>query len=221
MIETVSPGVSRFARRDASGWTVDMITVDLGDGALLYSPTSFGEQTRALVEPIGTPRVLVAPNHYHHLSLTKLGALWPEAVKVASDGARPRIEKQGHRGVRALAEATLPAHVRLLPVPGTKNGEVWLFVDDTLVVCDSFFNVVEGVRGAVGLVHRALRTSPGLSLGRTFMWVGVGDRAVYRKWVLDTLSHEKPKVIAFSHGDPLRDADGWKRCTELVDRHLG
>lgn len=221
MIQTVSPGVSRFARRDASGWTVDMIVVDLGDGALVYSPTSFGEQTKALVEQVGAPRVLVAPNHYHHLSLGKFGALWPSAMKVTSDGARPRLENKGHTELRALSDAKLPAHVRLLPAPGTKNGETWLMVDDTLVVCDSFFHVTDPITGVMGMIHRGLRTTPGLQLSRTFAWVGVKDRAEYRSWVLETLEREKPKVLAFSHGTPVRDADAWKRCVELVDRYLG
>lgn len=220
MIETVSPRVTRFARTDPSGWTVDMLTVDLGDGALVYSPTSFGEETRALVERVGAPRVLVAPNHYHHLSLDRFGAMWPEAIKVASDDARPRLAKQGRTGLQPLSSASLPDGVRLLPAPGTKTGETWLLVEDTLVVCDAFFHVPGPLSGAMGLALKALRTAPGLCLGRTFVWLGMKDRAAYRAWAREVLEREKPKVIAFSHGAPLRDPDGWKRCAELVDRHL-
>ena len=105
MIETVSPRVTRFARTDPSGWTVDMLTVDLGDGALVYSPTSFGEETRALVERVGAPRVLVAPNHYHHLSLDRqafcerLMFLVPAGWKVMLDEADDLVLERGLFGV--------------------------------------------------------------------------------------------------------------------------
>ncbi|MBI2388832.1 MAG: hypothetical protein HYV09_04365 [Deltaproteobacteria bacterium] len=221
MIDELAPGVSRVSRRDPSGWSVDMIVARLDDGALVFSPTWVGDATAQVVERLGAPRVLVSPNHFHHLSLPRYRARWPEATAIASDGARPRLLAKGHQGVRALDEVSLPGHVRLLPARGTKTGETWLAVDDTLVVCDSFFHIAEPVSGVMGVALRALRTAPGLQLGRTFEWLAVADRATYRAWALETLARERPKVIAFSHGAPLRDADGWKRCSELVERHLG
>lgn len=207
-----------------------MILVSLGTGggenrSLVYSPTGHGERSKELASTLGTPSVLVAPNHFHNLALKKYAELFPDAVTVSGDGARPRLAKKGHTHVRPLSDATLPNGVRLLETEGTKNGEAWLVVErdgeKTLVVCDAFFNVEEECTGFEGFMLRRLRTVGGLQLGRTFGWVGVGDRARYRKWATDTLEREKPTAMAFSHGAPLRDRDGWKRCIELVERHLG
>ncbi len=225
MHETVSPGVARLERRDANGWTVDMLVVDLGDGALVYSPTSFGDGTTERASaPFGVPRVLLAPNHYHHLSLPKYRGLFPDAVTIASDGALPRLKKQGHTHAQRLDAAKLPAHVRVVPVEGTKNGETLVIVgttEKTLLVCDAFFNVTGPVKGAIGVVMRnVLRVTPGLQLGRTFEWVGIADRSRYRTSILDLLSAEKPTTIAFSHGAALRAPDAWQQLGALVERHV-
>jgi hypothetical protein len=96
--------------------------------------------------------------------------------------------------------------VRFHPAPGTRNGETWLSVGDTLVVCDSFFNLPGPLSGAMGLVLRATRTGPGLKLGRTFRWLALADVRSYRAWVEDTLDALAPKRVLFSHGDPLEGA---------------
>jgi len=114
--------------------------------------------------------------------------------------------------------------VRLLDCEGTKNGETWLVVEregqKTLIVCDAFFNVEEQCTGFEGFVLRRLRTVGGLQIGRTFGWVGIADKKRYRAWASETLEREKPTAIAFSHGAPLRDPQGFRRCIELVDRHV-
>jgi hypothetical protein len=223
MITDVAPGVIHIARRASTGWTVDMIVVDLGDGGLIYSPVWIGDDTPSIVSRFGRPRVVVSPNHYHHVSLGRFVASFPECIVVASDEARPRLASKGHAGVRPLGDAALPANVRLLPCAGTKTGETWMLVErdgkKTLSVCDSFFNVPERCTGFMGFMLRALRTVPDLQLGRTFAWLAVRDARVYREWAIETLSREKPDVIAFAHGAPLRDR-AWHQCVELLERLL-
>jgi hypothetical protein len=205
-------GVTHVPRPAKSGWTVDMTVVD----DLVYSPVSG--------LPLAAARVLVAPNHYHHLALPKLRAQFPDAMVVASDGAQPRLVKQGHAGIRPLHEAKLPEGVRLLPAEGVKNGETWMSIERdgerVLVVADAFFNVEQPCTGFEGFMLRRLRTVGGLRLGRTFQWLAVGDKAAYRKWASDTLARLQPTVIAFAHGAPLRDANAWKTCVDLVERHV-
>jgi len=200
-----------------------MVLVSLGDGSLVYSPTSHGDKTSEVVGRFGAPRVLVVPNHFHNLALKRYAELFPDAVTVAGEGAQPRLTKKGHR-TRSLGDVTLPDGVRLLSCEGTKTGETWMVVEreghKTLVVGDAFFNVEEECSGFEGLMLRRLRTVGGLSLGRTFGWLAVSDKQVYRKWACDTLEREKPHAIAFSHGAPLRDHEAWKRCVNLVERYL-
>lgn len=205
-------GVEHVPRPAKSGWTVDMVVVD----DLVYSPV------RHL--PLESARVLVAPNHFHHLALPDLRAQFPDAMVVASDGARPRLERKGHAGIRPLSDAKLPEGVQLLPAEGVKNGETWMVVERdgarVLVVGDAFFHVERACTGFEGFMLRRLRTVGGLCIGRTFEWVGLRDRAVYRKWALDTLERVAPTAIAFAHGSPLCEEGAWRRCAELLERHV-
>lgn len=219
----IASGVVHVPRPAKSGWTVDMVVVHDAQGArgaLVYSPVLHGDRTRELA---GTPRVLVAPNHYHHVALPRYRELYPDAAVVTSDGARPRLAKKGHTNVRALGDVELPEGVRLLAAEGVKNGETWMVVErdeKVLAVADAFFNVDAACTGFEGFMLRRLRTVGGLRLGRTFQWVGIGDKSAYRKWAIDTLTREKPTVIAFAHGAPLRGGDAWKQCVELVEMYV-
>lgn len=220
VVEEVAPSVVRISRSESSGWCVDMTVVATNDGAIVYGPVHVGDNTRAVVERVGVPRLLVAPNHYHHLSLAKFRALWPDARVVAAPGALPRLAKQGHRDVEPLDDVRWPKSVRAIACAGTKNGECWLLHDNgTLIVGDAFFHVGE-VRGLFGAVLRATRTAPGLNVGRTFGWLGVGDRKAYRAFATTTLRRERPRTIAFAHGAAIRGDDVAEKCAALVERHV-
>jgi hypothetical protein len=206
--------IAHVPRPKPSGWTLDMVVVD----DLVYSPVRQGDRTRELV---GNPSVLVLPNHFHHLAVRHYRELFPEVTIVASDIARPRLAKQGYADIKPLDAVKLPDGVRLLPCEGVKNGELWMVVErgseKTLVVCDAFMNVPD-VRGFEGFMLRRLRVAPGLRIARTFNWVGIRDNATYRKWAIDTLSREKPDVMMFSHGAPLRDPV--QPCIELIEQYV-
>src|SRR5690606_30798518 len=138
--------IVRLERRTPSGWTIGMILVPIADGGLLvYSPTWLGEDTVARVRAHGEPRVIVAPNAFHHLSLGRYREAFPEAMAVAADAARGRLERKGHRGVAPLEEAAtaLGDGVALVAVPHTKTGESWVVIDGdrgpTWVTGDAFF----------------------------------------------------------------------------------
>src|SRR5215470_6123036 len=111
-----------------------MFVVPLRDGGtLIYSPTWLGDDTTfARVETLGTPRVLLAPNHFHHLSLARFRARYPEAVAVAAKSALPRLEAKGHRGLRDVmeVEGLLASGSRVLCPEGLRCGETWLSLAD-------------------------------------------------------------------------------------------
>jgi len=224
----VAPGLHCFEKVVPSGWGLNMITLALPDGGLLvHSPTWLGEGTFEALERLGTPRVLVAPNHFHHLSLPRFRERWPEAIAVASRGALPGLSKRGHEGLQDLdaVASRLPEGVRLLACEGTRSGEAWLLVPGeggpTLVVCDAFFHVNRPVRGAMGVIVRALKTTPGLCIGQTFPWLALRDRRAYTRWALATLEQERPLRLLCSHGDPLSDARLPERLSALVQERLG
>jgi len=207
-----------------------MATMSLRDGGtLIYSPTWLGdESTFAQVEALGTPRVLLAPNHFHHLSLGRFRARYPDALAVAAKSALPRLEAKGHRGLRDVTEVQglLPTGSRVLCPEGLRSGESWLSLADergqrTLLVGDAFFNVVQPVKGASGFALRhLLGTLPGLRIGDTFRWLAVRHRAVYRRWATDVLAREQPRRLAVSHGEILESDDLGARLVSLVEARV-
>jgi hypothetical protein len=125
----VTPGVFVIERVASSSFSLGMVLVRLPDGGLLvYSPTWLGADTWSRVEAVGRPSVLVAPNHFHHLSLGRYRERYPQASAVASRGALPRLRARGHEGLAALeqVESALPPGGAFLQPAGLKNGEAWL-----------------------------------------------------------------------------------------------
>ena len=174
------------------------------------------------IEALGRPRVLVAPNHFHHMSLPRYRERYPDAWAVAAPGALARLGRKGHAGLRPCADVQplLPAGTHFLLPEGLKNGEAWLSFDDagvrTWLVGDAFFNVIRPVTGVFGVAVRLLDVSPGLKLGRTFRWVGIRDTEAYRSFVREAAERERPAKLAFCHGDPLPAADIGERLVEMI-----
>lgn len=104
--------------------------IRLQDGSLcLYSPVSgLGDAARASLEAIGEVSFLLAPNHYHHKGLAEYARVFPQASRVCSDAARPRLRAQTELtfdGLQDLARR-LPEGCELAEPRGLKTGEVWL-----------------------------------------------------------------------------------------------
>lgn len=229
--DLVAPHVHRFEKQDAIGWSLNMLAVSLPDrGLLLYSPAWLGPGTFEAVDALGEVRVLVAPNHFHHLSLPRYRERYPNARAVASRGALPRLEKKGHAGLQPLSDAAshLPPDARFIEPEGLKNGEAWLSLPGeggrTWLVCDAWFHVNRPLTGFPGLILRALRTGPGLCVGATWRMLAVRDRAAYVASARGALDRERPSVIVPSHGDPVREGGGsaaHERARAVLDARLG
>jgi hypothetical protein len=226
---TAAPlAITRMEKAQPNGWSLNMYLVSLGNGELLvHSPTWLGEGTFEKVEAVGTPRILWAPNHFHHLSLGRYRERYPEAVAVACQGALTRLGSQGHQGLADLetVRGQLPSGAHWLVPPGTKSGEAWLSLPGesgrTWLVCDSFFNVERPVRGLLGVVMRLLGVVPGLRISKTFALLALRDRRVYAQWVLEALEREKPTRLLVSHGEPVERVDLAGHLAQLVRERLG
>jgi hypothetical protein len=217
------PKVQLFERVDDGGWGLGMPVVRFPDGGtLVYSPTWLGDDTFERVERVGRPAVLLAPNHFHHLSLARFRAQYPDAAVVGGETGLARLRARGHHDVHACAAAAarLPAGVTLLEPPGLKNGEVFVCVDGdggpTWLVCDAFHNVVRPVTGPRGAIMRWLRILPGLTTSRVFRLVGLGDRPAFKAWMLEALEKRPPRRMVFCHGATFDGADLAERLRALV-----
>jgi hypothetical protein len=218
--------IVRIADAQAGGWERAMIVVRLpGDGVLVHSPTWVGPETFAKVEAIGEPRVLFAPNHFHHMFLAKFRARWPAARVVTGRVALPRLSRLGHRSLVHVDEAAalLPPGARWLECEGTRAGETFLSLEvgrrRVWIVCDAFFNIVRPA-GPVGAIMRALWGAPGLSVGQTFNWLALRDRSAYRAWILEALAREQPEEVWLSHGATVAEPGLPETLAELVKRRV-
>lgn len=222
----VVPGVHRAARVDGAGWEVGMYAVELPSrGLLVHSPTRVDGATHPGLDALGRPEILLAPNHFHHMGMRTYRARYPDALAVASDGARPRLERQGHRGLGALdeARARLPSGARLLACDGVKTGEVFLSLDAggrrVWIVCDALFHVQRPLTGFTGFMLKRMKTGPGLCVGQTFLWLALRDRRAFLAWMTAKLAEERPATLLFSHGEPYDVGDG-AELSALLERRL-
>jgi len=222
--------VVRFEKLLPSGWELCMLVVRLPErGALVYSPTWLGEDTFARVDAIGEPRVLVAPNHFHHLSLARFHERYPSAKVVCGTTALPRLRAKGYDYVAPVSEAAdlLPSGAAFLECEGTRAGETFLSLPSTngdsgrtWLACDAFFNVERPVTGITGVGLRALKTTPGLSIGQTFRWLALKEERAYAAWLVAAIAREKPTRLYLSHGEPIASPELPARLAALAKSRL-
>ncbi|MFO0613783.1 MAG: hypothetical protein U0414_14420 [Polyangiaceae bacterium] len=224
MFRRLSDRVSALDLIKPSGWRLTMHAVRLkGGGLLVHSPVRPHPEVFDALEALGTPSILLAPNHFHHVALPRYRERYPKARALASAGARPRLARKGHADLGDIAGEKLPG-VRLLPCEHVKNGETMVVVDDeggpTLLVCDAFFNVPGPLTGFEGWFLRMTSTGPDLSLGKTYRFAGIGDPRAYAAWLEETLAEIRPRRVSFSHGDPIEGDDVVDRLLVALRRAL-
>lgn len=196
-----------------SGWCWRALAVRLTDGSsLVVSPVKGTlEKSAASLEAIGRPSFALAPNHFHFLGLREARDRYPELTCVSSAVAARRLtSKCGHAfgSLDALRER-LPSSITVLEPPGIKTGELWLRAETergvAWVVSDAFFSVENPLKGMMGMILRATQTAPGLRIGSTFLWLALGDRRAYRRWLEERIEEDRPRLLVPSHGDVTHD----------------
>jgi hypothetical protein len=202
-----------------------MHVVPIGDNqVLIHSPTWIDHETIRQIQSLGTPHVLFAPNHFHHMGLGRYRKNFPNAIVAATAGAIPRLRRRGHDGLLSIEAVPLPRGVRWLLPDGTRSGEAWLAIDGdggpTWIVCDAFFNETRPMSGVEGAILRLGKITPGLCVGATFKLLCVRDSKRYREWVLDAIAREMPRRVLFSHGDPINE-DAASKLAACVRARLG
>lgn len=222
-------GLLTVERVVRGGWSLRCFARRLpGGGSLVVSPVKgLDDEIHQGLAAVGSPRLLLAPNHFHHLGLPEWIDRHREAVTIASERALPRLRRQQPL-VRfeplAAGEPLLPAGLSFLVPEGTKTGEVWLRIAApkgvAWVVSDAFFNVLRPVGGLTGWLLRATGTAPGLRIGETFRFLALADRRRFAAWTLERLAADRPVTLVVGHGEPLTGVDLADRLSELVRRRL-
>ena len=199
-----------------------------GGGLVVYSPgAKLAEALPPELAGRGDPAVLLAPNDFHHLGIRAWRARYPSAIVVASEGAWPRLRKQGHTDLQPLSRLRerLPPWLSVLEVPATRIGETWLRFEGAegvgWILCDAFFNLPRLSRKLhLRLFSQLMRSGPGLSISSLMKWGGVKDRKAYKAWLLEQLERDRPRVLVPNHGDVLSDPELPAKLRALIERRL-
>jgi hypothetical protein len=212
------------------GIPLSTVLVRLDGGELLaYSPTrGMSDETHAAIASLGRVAFLVCPNHFHFMGVREWKRRYPDAVVCASPRATVRLAKKAAvppdpAAWERLGRA-LPAHVRLLVPEGTRNGEVWIELDDARgpvwVVCDAWFHISHHLGGVLGLLCRVLRITGGLQVGLSWKWLACHPKP-YRAWALAALAERRPTLLVPSHGDVVDGDDVPARLRAALVATLG
>lgn len=186
-----------------------------GQGWLILSPgASLAGTLPAEMHQRGQPELLLIPNGFHHLGIEAWQSAHPQAQACGAERARTRAMKvKPGRKILGLAEvkARLPQHVRLLELPGTRIGEVWLTTRSaqgvSWAVGDAFFNIPTLPKNWLRRwVFQLLGSAPGLRISQLMKWGGFVDRVEVRRWLLEQLAQDHPARLVPNHGEVLDDA---------------
>ena len=202
-----------LAARYGPAGMVRTTVVDLGDGSLLvYSPgVGFSDEQHSMLSTRGEVRWLVAPNHFHNLGVPQWLERHPEATVVAADAARPRLRRVlgGDREVAPaiMVSDALPASVSMIPIPDTRQGELWIGVSAeegaSLIVGDALTNLERFPGGLTGLIMRII--GRGVRMNPFFSRFMLRNRDGFRDFAADHCASERPTLFVPCHGEVVED----------------
>lgn len=213
------PGVWRACKREPSGWSLVTVIVAARDGLVVYAPTrGLSDALHEKISALGRPRLLVAPNHFHHLGIPEWHVRYPDAAVVASALALPRLKRrQASVPWQSVDQVDWPTTLRHVEPTGTSNGELWLRPDAaTWIVGDAFMNIAPPFAGAKGMALRLAGVGPGLRIARTWRPLHLKDRRTYRDWLANELREAPPRRLVPIHGDVLDEDDVPARLSALA-----
>ena len=202
--------------------TLRATALRLADGSFcVVSPIKeTAEEGHRWLEERGGVSVLLAPNGFHNMGLQSFVDRHG-AFAVANSRRVTKVTGLETSPLEALAER-LPQHARLVPIPGSKVGEVWLVVETSQgplwVVGDAFTYFPRTPRTLRGLVLWLFNFTPGLCIGSSFKHIALADRAAYREWLFERLAEAPPTRLVPCHGHPV-DVSG-QELLDLARRRL-
>lgn len=151
---------------------------------------------------------LVTPSSYHNLGLRVFKEAFPEADIVAAASGHSRLAARGFESLVESIQGLGAYGVQLHPVPGTKNGELWMSVkhetSPLLAVGDAIFNLAPG--GSIGfrLFKLLCQAGPGLATDLPYRLFFLKDKKGFVDWAEALVEELKPETFVPVHGGILR-----------------
>lgn len=182
--------------------------VRLQSGALLiHSPVTLSDEIVNQVRKLGKVSILVSPNLYHHLSLSRTQAQFPEARTVAPRGLSEKVE--GLTVDEEISDALPPelaSDFDFVAIEGASRFNEFVLMhrpSQSLLVGDYFFNI-QRTRGL--LTPTLLRLTGTYKVAaQSRLWRRITeDRAKMKQSALSVLALPFQRII-MCHGDILDD----------------
>jgi hypothetical protein len=192
-----------------------MTVVVLSDGRLaIYSAIALAEAEMEKLEALGKPSYLIVPSAIHRLDVAAWLERYPELVVLAPKGSRGKVSEVVP--VDASTGDLDDPRVRLVPVPGTGEGEFAMLVETdtgkTLVVNDLIFNL-PAIPGFGGFAMRLLGFGPGRpSMPKLVQKKLVKDRDALRKQLEEWSQLSGLERVLVSHGAPIEQPQSTLRA---------
>jgi len=207
---TLGPGLwgcSDPVRIVGTHLTASMTVMNLGGSdLLLYSPVASTPERQSAVESLGRVAHIYAPNLFHHLSVAKWCAAFPDArVHGAVGLAKKRPDLRIDRVHGAEPEPAFAGVVEELYIPGFRLNESVLVYRParSLVVADLVHNVGKPEHAWTKFYTKTMGFYDRVSLSRMLRWTAFSDRAAARRALDDLLGHDFDRLIV-AHGAPLQ-----------------
>lgn len=209
-MQAITPGIWEatfdFARPGGTRLPCRMTVVALPDGGLaIISPIALHDTMRAAVDALGTVRMIVAPNRYHHIYLGPWQAAYPKAEIWGAPGLQKK--RAGIRFTGELDPAKPPpalgGALELLLIEGAEGmNEIVLYhpASKTLIVTDFMFNLNGAYNWQTRLVFRAMGVLGRVAQSRFWRIAFVKDRARTRKSAERLLAWPFTRMIS-AHGN--------------------
>lgn len=182
----------------ATNGSLRCTAIKLDDGSIcLFSPVSgLTEDVVDSIESLGDVSILFAPNHYHNKGLVEYINAFPKALLVASEGARPRLQKITGSEFELIHTLTkkLPSNIEIIDTAGLKTGESWIKIKKekcvTWIVVDAFCSTDKN--------NTKVSDEPQI-LG-TFPKFGIKELDIYIPWLREQIERDQPTMIVPCHG---------------------
>lgn len=182
-----------------------MTVVRLDDGRLvIYSAIALHEDEMQQLERYGTPSVLVVPNEIHRMDAKAWKERYPAIIVVAPRGARAKVEEVVPVDVDVANLDLVDLRVRMLPVPGTDDGDTALVVErrggTTIVVNDVIWNVPpqKGMRGFIWKLFGFTSEAP--KTPRFVVKKKIKDRSAFKSQLERWAKIKNLRRVIVSHG---------------------
>lgn len=213
------------------GGTATTFAARITDGGLMVISPAQGIDEAAFkyLEQFGEPRVIIAPNGFHHLGLVDWRRRYRHATFHAPKRAAKRIAKKNERAPKLenlqMIGEQLGGQVYLREAPHSRHGELWSWVKTptgNIWFGSGFFCNWEKFPGnaVLNAAWKLTNSGPGLSIFNLGLMATMSNKKAALNILLNDMIDHPPSILVPSHGAPVIGGRVETEVTRLLRRSL-